>query len=95
MRSHDLARRLLHLPDMELTTTANGQQFTHDVDCYSHGAFKIERIVHYAGGHRLAVGNGLKDETPNWGPLETIWQTPSPYDRITKPHETLLRRRRR
>lgn len=72
MRTHELARLLLELPDAALTVTANGHQYTPDVDAGSHGALRVERIHHYAGGYRIAIGNGLRDNGANWHPHETL-----------------------
>lgn len=72
MKTHELARLLLSLPDALLTVTANGHQYTPDVDSGSQGRLRIQEIHHYGGGFRIAIGNGLAANGPNWHPLRDV-----------------------
>jgi len=81
MKTHELARLLLSFPDAELTVTASRHHYTEDIDGRSHGPFLIQRIHHYARGERIAIGNGLENNSTNWHPLETLWSSRASMNR--------------
>lgn len=67
MNSHELARRLLTLPDLPVATIANNHVYGSVMDATSHGPLKIARLDTYAGDH-IVIGNMWTAELnrPNW-----------------------------
>lgn len=73
MTSHELARRLLALPDMPVATYANGHTYSSLADAPTHGPLTIGRLIHYSGVDHLVLGNfaGQPDiNRPNWYVVE-------------------------
>ena len=67
MTSHELARRLLDLPDLPVATHANNETYASQDDHGPCGALKIGLLTHYAGDH-IVVGSISKMNlnAPNW-----------------------------
>ena len=67
MTSHELARRLLELPDLPVATHANNHTYMSGIDGMSHGPVKIGKLHTYGGDH-IIVGNFYKEaiNPPNW-----------------------------
>jgi hypothetical protein len=66
MRSHELARILLSLPDLSVATAANNHEYMSDPSADSEDV-KIAHLKHYATDH-IIIGNMSRTEInrPNW-----------------------------
>jgi 1-acyl-sn-glycerol-3-phosphate acyltransferase len=64
MTAHQLARRLLELPNLPVATSALGNIYF-SVDRLAQGDLWLGRMHHYAGPH-LVIGSFVNDNKPNW-----------------------------
>lgn len=67
MMSHELARKLLELPDLPVATAAMNHEYFSKGDAHAHGSFKIGLAHHYSGDH-LIMGDMCRRilNYPNW-----------------------------
>ena len=71
MKSHELARLLLTLPDMPVATHAHGHTYNSEGDARSHGKLKVGLLAHYANDAIIIGDIGRRNlNAPNWYVLE-------------------------
>lgn len=56
MKSHDLARLLLELPNLPIATHAHNHTFSSIGDRFAHGDCKVGLLAHYSGDH-IIIGD--------------------------------------
>jgi hypothetical protein len=77
MTSHELARRLLSLPDLPVATAANNHVYASVEDRQSHGPLNIGRLEHYSGDY-IVIGNVDETTWPKWGNWHVAELYPEP-----------------
>lgn len=67
MKSHDLAKLLLTLPNLPVATHAHNHTYSSHGDAGSHGKLKVGLLKHYSGDH-IVIGDisKLNINKPNW-----------------------------
>lgn len=100
MKSHELAKILLDLPDMPIATHANNHTYKSDIDHVSHGSLLIAKLKTYGGDH-LVIGNCSSPDMnkPNWYITEyyhnpsdgKILCSGSEMERIDKPTKDFIK----
>lgn len=67
MKSHELAKLLLTLPDLPIATQAMNHTYASLGDTFSHGSLKVGLLKHYSGEH-IVIGDISKKNInkPNW-----------------------------
>lgn len=65
MTGHELAHRLLSLPDLPVATAANNHVYASAAHRDAHGPLNIGRLVHYGGDH-IVIGNVNETTWPQW-----------------------------
>lgn len=67
MKSHELARLLLTLPDLPVATHAHNHTYSSGAQENSHGPLKVGLLAHYSGKH-IVIGDISKRNinAPNW-----------------------------
>jgi hypothetical protein len=73
MKSHDLAKLLLEIPNLPMAVLAHGHLYSASANQVSHGPLQTGILRHYAGPH-IIVGNMLDCIQPhdNWSVEEII-----------------------
>lgn len=61
MKSHELAKNLLELPDKDVALSVFGHLYSSEANKQSHGALKIGLLEHYGGQH-IVLGN-IREES--------------------------------
>ena len=73
MKTHDLAKLLLTLPDLPVATFALNHTYMSGIDSTCHGPLKVGRL-RTCGGDHIVIGNISKKQInpPNWYVAEMI-----------------------
>jgi len=76
MKTHELAKLLLTLPDLPVATSACGHQYMTRLMSQSHGPLKVGLLKTYGGDH-IVIGNILEMNMnrPNWFVSEMLHGT--------------------
>lgn len=80
MNSHELARRLLELPDLPVATHALNHTYMAGLQERTHGGLKVG-LLHTYGGDHIVIGDiGRKNlNHPNWY-VKTMYIGSAPED---------------
>jgi hypothetical protein len=67
MTSHELADRLLAMPNLPIATHANNHDYFSVADKQTHGELKVALCKHYTGDY-VMIGNMYRKDLnyPNW-----------------------------
>lgn len=73
MKSHELARLLLTLPNLPIATSAHGCVYSEEMSARSHGPLTIGVMSSYAGDH-IVIGDMVEliNNGANWRTKEVL-----------------------